>query len=732
MDHDLPSYSTAISQDPWPHIAPYIRLSDLPAVARVCNRWNHVFMPLIWGRPSALFGSNEDSLYISLARFKKALQFARVSTRKLTHTLHLPPAHPELYYGPNADWLRTVLERLPDLQSLLVSGLPFFDHRTLENLQSPNTLGTNGVAVSPCYHLRMLDVSGCANATSVGLARLLLRLPGLVYLDLSHTKAAKSSVVLQALNELPHLQVLRLRAVGLQTADIRLLAGIIGKRVRSLDLRDNHDISEAVTELMSQCYVPPTQRMEVIRHNIASSTGEWPSSERTAMLISSLPALNDERHDDYLRSLLTSSFTDSTGDEKYLHTGVSHLKICDRSLNDDTVARVLSSQSLLSLDVDYIRQRSDETDLGFNKTLATLRDCGEGLKYLRINHDVVTRTHVPDKNDQRSNPVHELFAPGPPTNSVELDTAEQTIHELEAAPMFELPASEIRPAELDSTPISSHQLLTPLTSIPTSSPGLVSPLISPISASFLPIPEDSSTQQLTRTYSNVAMRYRAYVDSRPKEITHLHPFMLPGLEILVLTGIPARTADPQLAQRIIAFIEECVTERYWARARADVDYAIPPGRRREEAKELHASSLFALKRIVLEVVEQHQAQRQQHPISKSSVEDPDCETLWTAARDDFSFFHEDTEESGQPESELQPSIRVNSSDKYLVTDRTRAAAGKSAGKQADLPLIDIVGEVAKFRRDARQRYADAVERGRQDSLVGGYWDGEVTVVRQKG
>jgi len=77
-------------------------------------------MPRLWGNPASHFGTQNDFVYVALVRFKRTLSWARLCTRELTHTLQMPPAHAEIYDGPHADWVQSLLERLPKLQSLIV------------------------------------------------------------------------------------------------------------------------------------------------------------------------------------------------------------------------------------------------------------------------------------------------------------------------------------------------------------------------------------------------------------------------------------------------------------------------------------------------------------------------------------------------------------------------------------------------------------------------------------
>jgi hypothetical protein len=49
---------------------------------------------------------------------------------------------------------------------------------------------------------------------------------------------------------------------------------------------------------------------------------------------------------------------------------------------------------------------------------------------------------------------------------------------------------------------------------------------------------------------------------------------------------------------------------------------------------------------------------------------------------------------------------------------------------ASQPLLDVVGEIAKFRKERKAVYNNLVQMGVADPDVGGYWPGDVTVVRK--
>ena len=186
MEDVPPSYQSAINREAWIVIAPYIPSKDLCSACLVCKKWHNIFIPFLWGDPASHFGIENDEVYVALTRFKRTLRKSRASVRQLTHTLHLPPAVSEIYGGPNPTWLREVLEYLPNLQSLVVSKLPFFDHHSLVALRTPIRRTLNGAARQsfdeddlPLFGLKLLLAGSEPNSTSAGLAAAVPRFPHL-------------------------------------------------------------------------------------------------------------------------------------------------------------------------------------------------------------------------------------------------------------------------------------------------------------------------------------------------------------------------------------------------------------------------------------------------------------------------------------------------------------------------------------------------------------------------
>jgi hypothetical protein len=181
---------------------------------------------------------------------------------------------------------------------------------------------------------------------------------------------------------------------------------------------------------------------------------------------------------------------------------------------------------------------------------------------------------------------------------------------------------------------------------------------------------------------------------------HLHPNMLPNLQTLVLTNIPPTTISNSLPHRITQYISACALE--WAKAQLNAKhtYMLPPGRRRAVAELEYAHSLFALKRITLEMAPDTKAENR----TRSATEDRDSELLWEAASGDFSFFSDSHGPLSAP---------------------NRLGASSTKGGR----MVDVVAEVSRFRKEKKAAYRNAMLAGATDAFVDGYWPGDVTVVR---
>ena len=406
----------------------------------------------------------------------------------------MPPAQSEIYEGPKNEWLRDVLEQLPNLQSLIVSRLPFFDHAALLALRQPSThhepleadeqsqnlLGGDRVphrslSVSQCrssngisiFPLRLLIATHCANTTSTGLAEALSHWTNLVFLDLSETLAVRDYTVLSSFRYMPGLQILKLRRMNLRDEDIDVLAEAIGIRVRSLDVRDNKITDTSIRKLLSICF--PSAQGPVASQGSVSTTlavvpdEDWPSGVRKPIFY----LMDEFRGDDIDKRFvkrLTRGVVSRLPSEDLPAVGLTHLYIANNYITVEGIASLIKSGNLNVLDVGAVdtakalvrpRVRSTSSrQLEFSRSLPGAEKlapifghyAAKNLTYLRINHAVVTEK-PPVNSDHSSwalNGVnagkHELVAEGAPN------------HELEADSRQELPTEEAPCYELEATP----------------------------------------------------------------------------------------------------------------------------------------------------------------------------------------------------------------------------------------------------------------------------------------
>jgi len=808
MESAPPSYEKATLADYLDLVANYIPSSDLCAAALVCSKWHATFSPHLWGNPASHFGIENDRVYVALTKFKRTLQTARLLVRSQTHTLHLPPAHAEIYNGPHSDWLRDILSRLPNLQSLIVRGLPFFDHGALMALKQWKPAETNHAQSGPhifavelpgstgsifqsppdaipTFGLRLLDASRCSNVTSSGLAHALKRFESLMYLDLSRTYPARDASVMQAFRELSGLQVLKLRGISLRDEEIEVLAWAIGRRVRSLDLRDNHVTDRGVRTLLDGCFTTHTSSPRHGSENVANGA-------RSPSLLSYLGAemLEIYQSDDFegfLRGTFTGAFVSRLAIEDAPEGGITHLYISNNKVSVEGASGLIRSARLHVLDIGTVMGTAErhllapddeqsKVDLhlpGAGKLTPVLHEhARDGLTYLKVDHSLITKD-VPNIYSDQVVPgrvelanselpvlpsdVSELDGNRVNTETFELPTDEQTPrYELEADPMqfVVIPAnteeracqqarrgSAFAPEVFDelAEEVDTMKLLSPtsqFTEGTLSATGLgamsaVSPVRTPTTTSI-------PTHPLRpRSFSGVATERIARLNAHRSQNHNLHPAMLPHLRTLVVGNFPPFSEDGETTDRLIRFIKNCSQEAHLARAQAKLDYSLPPGRRGQASALRHsADRIFALKRIVLEMAPEHakdafgQASPWQHLTTRSMTEDRDSEALWSAAETDFSFFGEEDEcafpsiESGRfagPAASAEKEVDFGNS---LSTPLLPQEA-----KLPSKPRIDNIALLSTFRQERKMAHQRSLAAGIPEPETEGFWEGAIQVVR---
>lgn len=270
---------------------------------------------------------------------------------------------------------------------------------------------------------------------------------------------------------------------------------------------------------------------------------------------------------------------------------------------------------------------------------------------------------------------------------------------------------------------------------------------------------------------------------------YLHPSHIPHLETLVLTDVPSHIPpNSPVLYTLTRFITACSNEALLATLLAGSDYSLPPGQARMHAEQQRSRTLFGLRRIVLEIVPTAASSRlttwkpasQHNGVTNSSTGDRDSENLWAAASHDFSFFGEEEcgimendpgkyfpmaalnekvsllpsdDDSGHSGTESPLPGRQHSRSSVASTTSTSGPRREADGKKENhlVQDVDVVAELAAFRRNKKAEYEQAVrrERGRRSTnasgisgfhttpgpqismahFVEGHWKGEVKIVR---
>lgn len=711
---------------------------------------------------------------MALTRFKRTLAWARLSVRELTHTLHLPPAHSELYGGPHQEWLRDILERLPRLQSLIVDRLSFFDHAALHALKYQSNIKRQvSNDLCPTYNLRLLDAAGCSNTTSSGIVEALRHLPALLSINLSRTTAARNPKVYDALRLLHGLRILKLQSIGLKDEDIQLLAPALSTRVRALDVRDNALTDASAKILLEYCFKQSPSR---IRHD---SMRRAPSP----YIDGSFSDMN-ESEDLYTlaKTTLTRGFINYLAIEDSTDAGITHLYVADNCFTIAGVSSMLKTGRLYALDAGTIgtalvepvspgpsKLVGQDMDLPMAENLTPLlaTKASAKLAYLRICHRVITEEAPPIEGEERVVELDGTPAVDIPAGTSELDGTDNVFElSAEQEPCYEMagdtPNKEsfdaitkgmLAPKQEDETlymrrgsafapeplsPVDPEPQYAGYGTMDLSTMGVDSAKGSDDSKGLLSPMAAMTSTELTPPKSPAIAAARSRMESRQSMEHHLHPHMLPKVRTLVLTDVPAISSNPDTPRRLIQFIRDCAEEHEIAKLSAGTAYALPPGRSRRMAEREFASSLFALKRIVLEVLPAEECQLagkpkpktswRQYP-SKSSTEDADGEVFWTAAENDFSFFND--------EEDFLPGIEKNMplaamSQKVVVPEGSRhdATTQRHHSRKSTAPRIDVISELSRFRKNAKAKYEAAAQFSESgEPAMDGYWPGSIDVIR---
>lgn len=732
---------------------------------------------------------------MALTRFRRALKYARREVRGFTHTLYLPPALWEIYGGPRPDWLREILDYLPCLQSLMVSRLPFLDHRALTALRNHQSSGQ--------YNVRLLLADHEPNTTSASLAETLPRFALLTYLDLSYTTPARDWSVLSSLSQLTNLQVLKLRGIGLKDQDAEVLANAIKTRVRYLDLRNNLLTDMAGRSLLQASFMPPSRPRQRSRRVDFSWEPMTTSHQSPGIDFLKSPDVDKE----FLK-LLAQPISNHLWLEDLPHVGITHLYIADNRITVEGVASLLASSRLHALDAGTVNgagmvnktvsQRRDKCS-GTEKLVPLLANvAGENLTYLRAHHAVLTAEPLLKDVAFRSDLLSGLA-----TNKGRRETELEAPQEV--APAYEVADTSITESACpiaDSTPVLpsyEDQSSCGRRRGSTFAPGAVQTMPDGALLQARSAEDDDKDDDTRRSISSISATSKvlgagfsqpvAHFSSHSSSNDHraekiqellakrpqnrsmplqgkqesrfpcLHPSHIPHVETLVLTDVPSHIPpNSPVLYTLTRFITACSNEALLATLQAESDYSLPPGQARMRAEQQRSRSVFGLRRIILEVTATEASARmkswksdiQHSSTTNSSTGDPDSETLWAAAADDFSFFGGEEECSilGDDPGDYSSMAELN---------ETSAASSKPnmpriiREEQQLVQDVDVVAGLAAFRRAKKAEYEQVVQRdtrrrstnqtGSSSALTGsgppvsmaqfveGHWKGEVKVVR---
>ncbi|KAL8951890.1 MAG: hypothetical protein Q9222_002165 [Ikaeria aurantiellina] len=660
MDDIPPSYEHATQREHWTIIAHYVLSSDdLCAASRVCKRWHQIFAPLLWGNPASHFGTENDRVYVALTRFKRSLRWVRHAVRCLTHTLHLPPAQAELYDGPRPGWLRDVLLKLPNLQSLLVSQLPFFDHASLLALQTVNSNACAEAPKRPVFPLRLLIAIQCTNTAPRSLAGAMAAFPHLVFLDLSRTLGARDPTVLSELRHMSSLQILKLRSIQLRDEDMRILAGAIGIRVRSLDVRSNLLTDHSVRTLLHLCFRSVNDSSGTAVDQFSSTADEdWPSG-----ILRPDPAMLGELRDEsfsnrYLKRL-TQGPVSRLPSEDFADAGITHLYVAENHLTVEGLSSLIKSARLHVLDAGAVdtarvfRQSisSSSSPLAANLRtgsfglpgaekliLVLARSAHDALTSLRLDHSVVTGNVSIETGETQLEPgICELSS----------DSALEELDTTVASPVCELPSeSSVERSELPGDSI--HFVVTPALGAKPDDQALR--YTSPVNQESINAPEvlqesfDSGEHDapvLTATglspdaqaingvqiskdniidksqspnvsplpsspQLSLSIITKQRQDFRLSQVSQPHgllPFMLPNLRSFTLTDVPCYDSSGVIIDALVTFIQCCASEAELAKQQATLEskYSFVSQGRESRPVRQAVDGLFALRRITLEM-----------------------------------------------------------------------------------------------------------------------------------
>ena len=241
-----------------------------------------------------------------------------------------------------------MIDLCPHLQALILRNVDQIDHATLEALGKPirsqldERIRRQNLLPEFGSGIKLLDLSHCSQVTGKGLATILSKLDGLVWLDLSGTGAVRDPAVMLLLRQLLKLRMLTLKNCQLDDTRMASLAKAIGRRVRWLDVEGNEFTSRALEIMQEQCCSDSSHATEAA-----------PPAYDSAVTLSSTN--RDSRPEDFadnIRRVLTSGSKQYLLIEEAAEFGLTHLRFDMKDYNSGpniTLSKVLDGLTYLDL-----------------------------------------------------------------------------------------------------------------------------------------------------------------------------------------------------------------------------------------------------------------------------------------------------------------------------------------------------------------------------------------------
>lgn len=213
------------------------------------------------------------------------------------------------------------------------------------------------------------------------------------------------------------------------------------------------------------------------------------------------------------------------------------------------------------------------------------------------------------------------------------------------------------------------------------------------------------------------------------------PSLLPHLKSLTLTDVPSITHRRTIPNTIALFIQELAEEEELARLQELSRYA--PMSQAHPSRSPTAT--LRMRCLALEITSQPdrvapprtstaRAKRSSATsYTKSSTEDPDSESFMNRISSDFSFFREDDGGLLVSEGRIDRPGSASLGIGRGVGEGDGRGEGEGEGKE-----VDVVMELSRVRRSRKADFEMWMREGRWgvEQVLGGYWRGEVRVLRE--